>query len=543
MRIKSALALGFILATVAAFATGCSAILVTDKTGGSSPGGGSGQTQATRGGELRLVSTDPPTLDPHIAGDVTSSEFILEVFSGLVKLNSRLEVVPELAERWTVSPDGREYTFTLKPDIRFHDGRPVTADDFKFSFERAMNPRTASPTVDAYLGDIRGAMDVIEGRATELSGFTIVDPQTIRITLAETRYDFLSKLTYPTSYVVDRNQLNRPNWFERPNATGPFRLTTYTRGDRIVLERNDRYAGDPQPSLARVVFFLSGAAITRYENDEIDISPVSLIDIDRVRDPRDPLSREFVEGAQLDTYYIGFNTQQRPFDDPAVRRALSHATDKRRIINVVLRDLVAPAPGILPPGMPGYDPNVTGLEFDAEAARRELAASRYRDVAGLGRITYSTAGTGASVGPVTEAVLNNWQQVLGIQVEIQQTEFAIFLQDLNTRRYQMFDVGWSADYPEPQNFLDLLLYSRSSQNTSGFSNPEYDRLIERARGEADRNTRFELLRQAERIAIQEAPWIPLYHGKTYEVVKPYVQGYQPRPMTIPWLAGISIDRR
>jgi oligopeptide transport system substrate-binding protein len=384
---------------------------------------------------------------------------------------------------------------------------------------------------------------MLAGRATSVSGITTPDTQTVVFTLAEPSFFFLSKLTYPTSFVVDRNQLNRPNWFERPNGTGPFKLTEYRRGDRIVLERNDNYVGATPPSLSRVVFYLSGAAITRYENDEIDISPVSLIDIDRVRDPRDPLSRQFVESSNLDTSYIGMNVTRQPFDDVNVRRAFNYATDKGRIANVVLRDLYNVAAGIIPPGMPGYNKDVQGLTYDPVKARAELAQSKYRDARGMGRIVFSTSGQAASLGPTTEAIIQNWKDNLGVEVEIQQTEYAIYLQDLSANKFQLFEIGWSADYADPQNFLDLLLYSKSSQNTTKFNNADYDRLIEAARREPDQNRRFEIYRRAEQLAVDQAPWIPLFHSKTYEVVKPYVQGYTPKPMSIEYLSRISIDRK
>ncbi len=532
-------------AFVAALALACGQILVIDEEQEAAPqaAGDSGQAApVSRGGELRLLASDPPNLDPAIAGDVTSSQFIVEVFSGLVMLNERLEVAPDMAKEWTVSADGTVYTFTLRDNLRFHNNRPVTADDFKFSLERALDPDTASPTAESYLNDIIGAVDMINGRATDVSGIEVLDPLTLRITIDSPKVYFLSKLTYPTAYVVDRNQVDRPNWFERPNGTGPFKLTEYSRGDRLILERNERFYLDP-PSLSSVLFFLSGAAITRYENDEIDISPVGLIDIDRIRDPNEPLSKEFVETDELSTFYIGFNVNKQPFDDVHVRRALNFAAEKRRIGEVVLRELYSSAAGILPPGMPGYDPNLKGLEYDPDKARAELAQSKYGDAEALGRITFSTAGQAASIGPTLEAILANWEENLGVEVEIQQTEWAIYLQDLARDRYQIFDAGWSADYPDPEDFLDLLLHSESPLNHTNYSNPDFDALVERARTESDQNVRLELYREAEKLAIQDAAWLPLFHPRRYEVVKPYVRGYKPAAMTIPYLSRISLDRR
>jgi ABC-type transport system substrate-binding protein len=464
-----------------------------------------------------------------------------------VTLDYDLRVVPDIAERWEISPDGRTYTFYLRRGVKFHNGREVTAEDFKYSFERAADPKTQSPVAETYLGDIVGVVDKLNGRATEVAGVRVVDRYTLQITIDAPKVYFLAKLTYPTAFVVDREQILRMGrrWTEQPNGTGPFKLKEYKVGERIVLERNPDYYRGP-PKLDRVELILSGGnPMAMYENDEIHITGVGLADLERVRDPRNPLHKELVQAPlTFDTYYIGFNVTKPPFDDVKVRQALNHAINKEIIARQVLSDLVTPAYGILPPGFPGYDPAMQekGLKYNPDLARRLLAESKY--AGRMPRIIMTVPGTGGSAGLDLEVIMDMWKQVLGVEVEVQQVEWATFLQELNRGTLQAFaGLGWIADYPDPQNFLDVLFHSKSPQNHTRYNNPEVDRLLEQARVEMDWNKRVELYRRAEETIIREAPWVPLwYSGERFALIKPYVKGYRLLPMLVPRLKDVWIER-
>ena len=371
-------------------------------------------------GELRLPGDDPLTLDPALVTDVTSATYVVELFGGLVSLDRDLTVVPDAAREWTVSPDGKTYTFKLRDDVTFsNSGRRVTAADFKYSIERAADPQTDSPTADTYLGDIVGAKDMIRGNAKEIAGIRVIDDQTLQITIDEAKPYFLAKLTYPTAFVVDKDQIakDKRNWTRRPNGTGPFVLQEWKIGERVVLVPNDRYYGDPKPKVSKVTYNLAGGSVlTQYENDEVDIAGVGVNDIDRIRDRSERLNKEFVEKPELSTSYIAFNTGQPPFDDPKVRQAFGLAIDRERIANVILKNLAPPATTILPPGMPGYDRNQRGLAYDPERAKQLLAESKYGNR--LPRVVMTMSGTGANLGPTTEAILEMWKQTLGVEVEV-----------------------------------------------------------------------------------------------------------------------------
>ncbi len=511
-----------------------------------SPAPADGQSAAT-GGTFRRLWADPPTLDPHLTGDTTSAGVVVEIFSGLVSLNTDLQLEPEIAERWDISPDGRTYTFYLRSNARFHNGKPVTAQDFKWSLERAANPRTASPVADTYLNDIVGAQDVFDGKTAELTGVHVVDDRTLQITIDAPKAYFLAKLTYPTAYVLDRENVESGgrDWTQAPNGTGPFKLKEYKIGERIILERNELYYREP-PKVDTVFMNLAGGqAMAMYENNEIDITGVGLFDLERVLDPNNPLNKELhIAPPEFSVSYIGFNTSMSPFDDPKFRQALNHAIDKELIAREVLSDLVVPAYGVLPPGFPGYNPNVQGLKYDPELAKRLLSESRYADPANRPRIVVTVPGTGGTIGLDLEVIIEMWRQVLGVEVEIQQVEWATYLQDLNRRRFQAFaGLGWEADYPDPQDFLDVLFYSDSSINHGGYSNPEVDRILEQARTEQDIQKRIELYHQAEQLVISDAAWVPLWFvGESHVLIKPYVKGYKLTPMIVPKLKEIWIEK-
>lgn len=494
------------------------------------------------GGTLRLSGNLPPTLDPAVVQDSTSAEYIMHLFSGLVALSGDLDLAPDLAERWEISSDGLVYTFYLMTDATFADGRPITAHDFIYSLERALRPETGSPVAVDYLGDIVGAADFAAGRADGVSGLVAIDEHTLQIEIDAPKAYFLSKLTYPTAFVVDREQIETDGdgWLRRPNGSGPFVLETLSR-ERIVLARNERYYGDA-PALERVEFIISGGApMTMYENGLLDVVDVPSFEIERVLDPYNPLYAEHQVNPDLSVQYLAFDVDTPPFDDPLVRRALAHAIDKERLAGMVLRGTAAPAKGILPPGMPAYNTELAGLAYDPQRARELLAESRYGAAGDLPDVVLVVSGTSGYMDRVTRAVVAMVEENLGIEMMVEQVEWSYFLRDMNERRYALFSSGWIADYPDAQNFLDLLFHSGSTQNRTGYANAEVDRLLEEARIESDVDARAALYAQAEEMIVYDAPWVPLTHGVTYTLVKPYVRGYSSSAGLYPWLKDVYLE--
>ena len=487
-------------------------------------------------GELTLYGSEPTTLDPALCQDATSAGYIVEIFGGLVTLDADLEVVPDIAASWELSGNGTVYTFHVREGVTFHDGREVTAQDVKYSIERATDPQTGSPVARTYLGDIVGVAEHLSGAADEVSGVRVVDADTVEVTIDAPKAYFLAKLTHPTAFVVDRyNVESGTGWTEHPNGTGPFRLAQWQHSRTLVLERNDGYHRGAA-TLERVTFMLTGNPILMYENGEVDIAPVSAASIERVTDPTNPLHDELVTATELSVWYIGLNTTMPPFDDEKVRQAFCYAVDKAKIIEILFKDMVSPADGILPPGLPGYSEAIAGLDYDVAQAQALIAASSYSD--GLPPITLSVSG---AVSSVDAAVLWMWQEYLGAEVQIEVMELGTFLEEMSAVNLQAFAIGWIADYPDPENFLDVLFHSGSDENHTGYSDPVVDQKLEAARVEADTEARLELYHEAEQAIVDDAPWLPLWFGENYFLVKPSVKGFQPAPMGIPILKDIWIE--
>jgi ABC-type transport system substrate-binding protein len=498
-------------------------------------------------GELRLFGGDPITLDPACASDADSAAYIVEIFSGLVSFDKDLNIIPDIAETIDTSPDGLVYTFHLRPNVEFHDAsRRVVADDFKFSMERAINPDTQSTVGEVYLDDIVGVDEFIAGSAEEVSGIKVVNDNTLEITIKEPIVYFLDKLTYPTAYVVDRREVGDSTcfeggqWTQSPNGTGPFKMKEFVLGERIELEPNERFYLDPKPSLQQVTYLLAGGSpLVMYENDEVDISGVGVNDVERIRDPNEPLNAEYHTGANMSTDYIGFNTQEPPFDDPEIRRAFAMATDRELISEAVLMDILLPAKGVLPPGIQGYDENFEGVPYDPEGARAIIeekgGAELFQDV------TLLTSGQGAAPSEALAAVTALWEENLGVTITIEQEEFGIFLRDIDQGNFSMFSLGWIADYPDPQNFLEIKLHSQSADNETQYSNPQVDELLDQAATETDEAERIRLYQEAEQMVIEDSPWVPLFHGQDSVLIKPYVKDFINAPFVIPRMRYVSIE--
>lgn len=483
------------------------------------------QTLVLAGGE----SSNPRSYDPaHAGGDDL-------VFSGLVSLNPQFQIEPDLASGWDISQDGTVYTFYLRDYAHFHDGRPVTAEDVIYSWERAAKPETQSDTVLTYLGDIVGVKEMFEGKADSINGLKALDPHTLQVTIDAPKSFFLMKLTYSVAYIVDRNNIESgPEWYRQPNGTGPYKLTRWDSMKLKVYERNEDFYLDP-PQIPTIVMRLyEGTGMRMYEMGDIDITSPGLYDIERLRNPSEPMHNELSEIVSMCTSYINFDITQAPFDDPKVRQAFSLAIDRQQYIDVVIKGSALKANGILPPSMPGHNINLVGLDFNPELARQRLAESRYGSAQALPKIIFTGSGYGSTISPSVSALVEMWRKHLGVEVEVEQIEPSYWIDLVNAgQRGQLFSMGWCADYADPENFLDILFHSEAQQNRGKYSNPEVDRLLEAARSERDSAKRMQLYQQAEQIIVNDAAVIPLLHSLSFTLTKPYVKGFIHTPIGIP----------
>ncbi|GAI17937.1 unnamed protein product, partial [marine sediment metagenome] len=244
---------------------------------------------------------------------------------------------------------------------------------------------------------------------------------------------------------------------------------------------------------------------------------------------------------ELSFFYVGFNTAQPPFDDVNIRRAFSLAIDKDKLVSLAFKDMTQPADGILPLGMPGYNEELIGLDYDVDGARELIANSSYGDVSQLPPITITTAGWGGLISQGLEAIVYQWRENLGVEVTVRQLEPERFLYHLQEEKDEMFYIGWIADYPHPQDFLDVLFHSGTDNNYGEYSNPEVDDLLERAGVEQDSSLSLALYQQAEQLLVEDAACIPLWFGQNYILVKLYVIGYNLNPLGFAMLNEVSVE--
>ncbi len=494
------------------------------------------QTLVLSGGE----STNPREYDPA----TTYGSGNKMVFSGLVSFDPYLNLSPDLAETWEVSADGTVYTFHLRENAKFHNGKVVTAEDIRYSLERALSPAIQSDTALTYLGDIVGARDLASGSATSVSGIKVLDDYTLQITIDAPKPYFLLKLTYPTAFVVDKENVESGSeWFRTPNGTGPFKMVEWIPFEKITYIANqDFYLG--MPAIQNIVVELySGVGVRLYESGDIDMTGLHYYYADRFLNPAEPMHNEVVSGVDLCTGYTVFDVTQPPFDDVKVRQAFSKAFDRQKYIDIVKKGHALPAIGIFPPGLPGFNIGLEGLMYNPEEARQLLEESTYGGAENLPQIIYTDSGIGSYVNTDVAAIVQMWEQTFDIEIIVENIEPNFYYDQIYAGEHgQIFRGGWCADYPDPENFADVLFHSDSAQNNGGYSNPKLDTLLESARIEPDIMKRIALYQEAEQIIVNDAPVLFTTHSLSYQLVKPYVKGYIFTPISIPiyrymWLDG------
>ena len=501
---------------------------------------------AVSGGTVRLAGDEPSTLDPAHVRDTVSSSYVVEIFAGLTRIGPALTPEPELAADWTIDRDGVLYRFRLREGLRFHDGSALSADDVKWSWERALSPSTGSLSARVLLDDIEGAAEVMTGQTDELRGVRVMDPRTLEVRLSAPAAFFPAKLTHGPALVVDRRNVELGGeWFRRPNGSGPYRLVEWQPETRIVLERAETYVPRRTgPERVECLQLDPGEDLLRYEQDELDLVAIGGADVERFSDPREVRTEQLVETPTLCVDYLGFNTAVPPFDDVAVRRAFAMAIDRPRMNRVTLRGTQVEARGIVPPGLPGHRRSYGGLPFSPASARWELGTSRYGSPEALPEIVLTVPGSGLLEGPITRAIVRPWHTHLGVSVLVQQLEFTDFIHALDQPEHdlQMFLLGWCADFPDPFDFLDVLFGSARPDNYSQLSDPVVDDLLEQAREASDEATRLRLYARVESRVVERAVIVPPFFSVDHELVQPWISGYRGRPMVREWLTEIETSR-
>lgn len=497
-----------------------------------------------RGGVLRLAAPDDvPTLDPAVGYDSRSWTYEQHLYETLVTYDDESRLVPALAEHWEVEDAERRYRFALVPGVTFSDGTPLTAADAVGSLERVLDPRTRSQGAEYYRA-IRGAADYAEGRAAHVAGLRAPDATTLEIELDDADPVFLHKMALLFAAVVPAEYARRlgDDFTDHPIGSGPFVLREWRRGERLVLARNPRYRVADRPFLDGIVESSgvnSELAWLQFLSDELDVSGIPPADFPSIlRAAPDDRPGALVKGVTLWTSYIGLNCALPPLDDRRVRQALNYAVNKKDVV-ALLNGRAIPARGIVPPGMPGYDGGTTGYPYDPGRARALLAEAGQS--AGFTTELW-TQGSDLDL-KIAQKVQRDLADV-GVTMAIKQVAWSSFLEAIRQpKTVPLFDLGWSADFPDPSNFLDVLFRSTQTDanNHSFYANPAFDRLLDRARPLRDPAARNRAYAEAERLLVDDAPVILLYHPLSYVMLQRRVHGYTIHPLMPARFVDVRLD--
>lgn len=476
---------------------------------------------------MRLAE-NPTTLDPALIVDVTGGGIAAKLYSGLVRLGPDLEIVPDLAESWSVSPDGLTYRFTLRKGVLFHSGRELVADDVRYSFERVLSPETKSPKTWVF-DKVLGSQEFMSGKLDKVTGFRVMDDRTLEIVLKEPYSPFLNLLTMPSAYVVAPEDVLRwgADFSAHASGTGPFILKQWDQNRQLVLERNARYF-DGTAKIDGIVYRIIPEEITavaEFELGNLDLLAIPASEYSRYRDSsrwQGLISTQ--EG--INTYYLGMNCARPPFNDPELRRAVSHAIDRSRILRTLQEGRGRLARGPIPPELRRW-PAPQGYDFDMARAREII---RKRNATGLKVVFYITADQ--QVVDMAE-VIQSYLKDAGLDVRIVQLEWSGFKAAVNKGEADMFWLSWWADYPDPENFLFPLFHSSNygpGGNRVRYANDDVDLLIRKGQSATSETGKNNFYGEAERLIVRSAPWVFFWHRTDYVVRQERVKRFKINPV-------------
>jgi ABC-type transport system substrate-binding protein len=492
---------------------------------------------------LRLATRDDvPTLDPVAGYDTASWGFEQMLFDTLVRYSdSGVDLVPDGATSWESSADARTLTLHLRPDVRFSNGQAVTSDDYKYEIERVLDPSNNSQGIE-YYRSIVGAEQYSDGHSRSLAGIATPDRRTIIFHLTAPDPIFLAKLAMPFAAAVPRETVEQygKDFSRHAMGSGPFMLKEWRSGQRIVLVKNPYYFIKGLPHLDAVVEQMGvddNLEWLKYETGEIDIAAIPPAEFPYVmKTPR--LKALTLKLVMLATDYLGMNCQMAPFTDVRVRRAFNYAINKNKLI-AVFNHRGVPASGILPPGLPGYDPLIEGYPYDPAKARLLLEQADLPN-----NFTLQLWIRADETQMMLAQSIQQDLALLGIHVLLKPVAWSPLLEAIRQPgTVELVLSGWEADFPDPENFLEVLFARKQwgANNNSFYYNPRVDALFAEAGHLTNMKKRYSIYDEAQRIIVADAPWVFLYYPVGYVIRQPWVHNYVLNPMRPTRLERVWLD--
>ncbi|MGH6945011.1 MAG: peptide ABC transporter substrate-binding protein [Geminicoccaceae bacterium] len=508
-------------------------------------------SSALEASELHIANSgEPDTLDPHHLSGTWENRIIGDMFMGLTTEAADGSVIPGAAESWTVSDDGTVYTFELR-DHTWSDGEPVTADDFVFALRRILDPATAAEYA-SLLYTIKNARPLNEGsmQGMDALGVRAVAPRRLEITLQNPTPFFIEQLTHYTAFPVPKHKVEAlgEDWIKPGDlvSNGPYTVVEWVPNAHVKSVKNQKFYDADNVSIDTVYYYPAedrNAATKRFRAGEIDVQyDFASEQIDWLKEN---LPEETRISPYLGIYYYAINTRNPPFDNRTLRQALSMAIDRAAITDKVLRTGELPAFSFVPPDTGAYgEPTYVDWK-DVPYQERVAEAKAMMAEAGFGpdrplklTLKYNTSENHKKIAIAVAAM---WKQ-LGVRTELSNSEVKVHYNDIQEGNFQVARAGWIADYNDPQNFLYLMESSTGVMNYAGYSNPEYDRLMDAAARTADAARRNDLMHQAEALAMEDQPNIPIYYYVSKNLVSKAVKGWVDNTKDMHRTRWLSVQR-
>lgn len=488
---------------------------------------------------------EPETLDPSYSNTVDSGNVVLAAFEGLTRLDNNDSPLPGIADHWDISEDQRVYTFYLRKDAKWADGQPLTAQDFVYSWQRALDPETAAEySYMFYYIKNAESYNIDEENKIKFEDVGIIakDDYTLEVTLEAPTPYFLKLTAFPTYMPLRKDLITKygDEWAlsaESYIGNGPFKLAEWKSKDSMKFVKNEHYYGKDNVRIdgfIKTFIAEAGTMLSAFEAGELDvIDEVPLDEIPRLKKE----SGEFHIIPQLGTYYYSFNVNKDPFNNIKVRQAFALAIDREDIAFKVWKSGM-PATGFTPPGVPDAEPGTDfrtkgGTFFPVKAdpvkAKQLLAEAGYPEGRNFPKVNL-IYNTGEAHKKIAEAILEMWKQNLGIDnITIQNMEGAVFQSTRLSGDYQVARSGWIADYNDPFAFIELFT-TGNGNNDAQWSNKTFDKLIQKSRITTNEKERMELLHQAEKLFLDDVIVMPIFYYTENTMIKSYVQGLHKSPL-------------
>ncbi len=470
---------------------------------------------------------EPVNLDPPQVTDLNSNRVGRRIVETLVTFpEESTQIVPGLAESWTISKDGLQYTFKLRRGITFHDGTPLNAEAVKFSIERQINPNHPAyklgkyPFANFFFGNVKAVEVLSEERVAFL--------------LNEARASFIAVLAQGAASIVSPTAVMKwgPDYPTHPVGTGPFRFASWDRGQRVVLEKNPTYWKYPV-KVERVIYrpiVEDQARLTELLTGTLDV--IVGVPADFVSQLEQNAKITLLKQVGAHVWYLGMNNQKKPFDDKRVRQALNYAVNKDAIVKDVLKGTGAASRGPVLPGTWGADPALKAYPYDPERAKKLLAEAGYPS--GFSTTLWvPESGSGMQAPVAMSTVMQSNLKAVGVNVSLQTMEWGAYLAKLRTKEQELFALSWMAGTEDPDMVMYPLLHSSQwtpvGPNRALYKNARFDTLLQQARLTTDQAKRAQLYREAQRVLVDDAPWVFVDHEIQIAALSKRVQGFKLHP--------------